>query len=179
MGAEAAAAAKAGVRRVLNRAEFRGLPTSRGEVTDNSIPTLRAARLALDRANQTMMVHFVEQGSSAIALRHTEASDSKSVITFAESSQLSVVQNEVSGVVMAAYSGEDALEARGPVLAPNRDNTFARTAFDNSVLIVASPTGFETYDLTQQGPAGEWTQLDGLVETASGAFTSGTVVPCL
>ncbi|MGH1343972.1 MAG: hypothetical protein ACRBN8_20605 [Nannocystales bacterium] len=80
------------------------------------------------------------------------------------------------GVVIVGYGADDVLEVRGVPLAPTLTGTFARTAFNDSMLIVASPTGFETYDLTQ--PGAEWTMLNVHPQSLADTFTSGAVVPC-
>lgn len=82
------------------------------------------------------------------------------------------------GVILSAYSAMGAVEPRGGPLATALPATFARTAFDDTILVVASPVGFETYDLTQQTKTGDWTMLSALTESATPTFGSGTVVPC-
>ncbi|MBL4689617.1 MAG: hypothetical protein JKY37_33830 [Nannocystaceae bacterium] len=82
------------------------------------------------------------------------------------------------GVVIGAYAESGALEVRGNMVSPELANTFARTAFADEVLIVASPTGLQTYDLTQVGPAGDWALLSELAEDMPETFTSGAVMAC-
>ncbi|MBV1858376.1 MAG: hypothetical protein KUG77_08185 [Nannocystaceae bacterium] len=84
-----------------------------------------------------------------------------------------------NGVFLAVYPSIKTnlpIEMIGDPVATALTNTFARTAFDDSILIVASPEGLETYDLT--GAEGNWTRLDDLVLDAPETFTSGAVVPC-
>lgn len=83
------------------------------------------------------------------------------------------------GVVIGAYTKSDTLEVRGNMVSPELTNTFARTAFADDVLIVASSTGLQTYDLTQMGPTGDWALLSEFAEEMPETFTSGAVVPCL
>jgi len=81
------------------------------------------------------------------------------------------------GVVMSGYSANGEVEVRGATIADSLSNTFARTAFNSTMLVVASPDGFEIYDISQlEGDT--WPILSTLEAPATEAFTSGTVIPC-
>lgn len=82
------------------------------------------------------------------------------------------------GVVLAGYTKGAAIETLGETLSPELSNTFARTAFDGSILIVASPDGFETYDLTQPPEMGPPEMLNQMAGPTTETFASGAVVPC-
>lgn len=82
------------------------------------------------------------------------------------------------GVVLAHYPAGDDIEMIGEPVATTLNNTFARTAFDDTMLIVASPGRFETYDLTQREGKGQWPMLSGLAAPATETFASGAVVAC-
>lgn len=82
------------------------------------------------------------------------------------------------GVVLAGYTKGGAIETLGETLSPELSNTFARTAFGGTILIVASPDGFETYDLTQPPQMGPPEMLSELAGPTTETFASGAVVPC-
>lgn len=80
------------------------------------------------------------------------------------------------GVVLAHYPGAADIAMVGEPVATTLANTFARTAFDGTMLLVASPEGLQTYDLTQG--KGQWPMLSEFAGTGTETFTSGAVVAC-
>lgn len=82
------------------------------------------------------------------------------------------------GVVVAHNPSGNEIEVLGAPVATTLVNTFARTAFNDTVLIVAAPDGIETYDLTQRVGEGEWPTLSQFRGSTTPTFSSGAVVAC-
>lgn len=82
-----------------------------------------------------------------------------------------------TGVVLARFTAGQPEQVGLPV-AESLDDTLARPLFEGRVLLVASPMGFETYDLRQEPDDGVWPQLSSLGVGAPPTFQAGALVPC-
>jgi hypothetical protein len=81
------------------------------------------------------------------------------------------------GVFLAAYADAGPLSVLGEPVASRLSDTFARSALDSTMLIVASPAGFETYDLNPSKDTGPWL-MSALAEPSPQTFASGASVAC-
>ncbi len=82
------------------------------------------------------------------------------------------------GVLIARFDLDGAMEQVGATVAAEAQRTFARAAFADRVLLVASTTGLQTYDLTMEPNDGQWPLLSEIQVGAPATFESGAMIPC-
>lgn len=83
-----------------------------------------------------------------------------------------------TGVLIAGLDNDDDLTPVGEPIAEGLSNTFARAAFNDRVLLVASPQGLATFGIGAIPVDGVWPELDNEAVGGPATFQSGAIVPC-
>ncbi len=83
-----------------------------------------------------------------------------------------------TGVVAGQLDVSDMLSQTAATIGPELTDPFPRMAYDDTVLVVASPESLQTFDFTELSKRGAFTLRDSIALAASATFQSGAVVPC-
>lgn len=82
------------------------------------------------------------------------------------------------GVIAGQLDVDDMLSQGAATIGPDLVDPFPRMAYNDTILVVASPESLQTFDFTELSERSEFTLRDSIGIAASETFQSGAIVPC-